>query len=181
MNRPQFTRSLAFKYVLIVILPLSAMFYSQITNTLTLLMGEQVMLETRPVDPRDILRGDYVILDYLISDIDDSLADDGKTDIYDLAGREVFVTLERDESGIGSVKSASLARPSERLYIKGTFGSSWDRSVRYGIEAYFVPEGTGGEIEDMINDAEVKVLADVRVLRGHPVIKALKFVKVTDK
>src|ERR1035441_2202352 len=31
--------------------------------------GKLVLLETRPVDPRDLLRGDYVTLNYKISDV----------------------------------------------------------------------------------------------------------------
>lgn len=31
--------------------------------------GTQVILRTEPVDPRSLLRGDYVILDYEIDDI----------------------------------------------------------------------------------------------------------------
>jgi uncharacterized membrane-anchored protein len=52
--------------------------------------------------------------------------------------------------------------------------SRWS-GIGYGIGAYYVPEGTGREIEDRIRDADDKtrILVDVRVLRGHPVIKGL--------
>ena len=36
-------------------------------NEYTLIHGHKLMLKTVPVDPRDLLRGDYVILDYEIS------------------------------------------------------------------------------------------------------------------
>ena len=31
--------------------------------------GRTILLETRPVDPRDLLRGDYLILRYKINDV----------------------------------------------------------------------------------------------------------------
>jgi len=36
----------------------------------TLKTGEEVMLKTMPVDPRDLFRGDYVILSYEIGNLD---------------------------------------------------------------------------------------------------------------
>jgi uncharacterized membrane-anchored protein len=39
------------------------------TQERALRVGQLILLETRPVDPRDMLRGDYVILSYKISDV----------------------------------------------------------------------------------------------------------------
>jgi uncharacterized membrane-anchored protein len=55
-----------------------------------------------------------------------------------------------------------------------TWGTS---TVDYGLGVYYVPEGTGREIEDALRDSKVKVLADVRILRGRGVIKKLEIVK----
>jgi uncharacterized membrane-anchored protein len=178
MNSPQFFKSLEFKYFLIVILPLTAMFYTQAVNFAVLAFGERVLLETIPVDPRDILRGDYVTLGYGISFPDDEILKSALGDEdFDYgrrySGREIFVTLQRDEKGIGTVKSVSMTRPSSELYLRGVITNRWS-GIGYGIGTYYVPEGTGREIEDRIRDAdEMKILVDVRVLRGHPVIKGL--------
>ena len=47
--------------------------------------GKVVLLETRPVDPRDLLRGDYVILNYRIT-VQAAMPDSGQARI-----KEVFV------------------------------------------------------------------------------------------
>jgi len=178
MSSPRFLKSLEVKYLAIVILPLAAMFYTQITNFTILALGEQVLLETRPIDPRDILRGDYVTLGYEISFIDGEIlanalgfVDEG-IDYSDYRGREIYVTLQKDERGIGTVKSVSVSRPPDGLYLRGVM----DRrsGVVYGIGVYYVPEGTGLEIENRIRDMdEAQILVDVRILRGRPVIKDL--------
>ena len=179
MSSPRFLKSLEVKYLAIVILPLAAMFYSQITNFTVLAFGEQVFLETRPIDPRDILRGDYVTLGYEISFIDGVIlanifGDEDGDFYYDrYSGREIYVTLQKDETGIGIVKSVSVTRPPDGLYLRGVIRDRWN-GIAYGIGVYYVPEGTGLEIENRIRDMnEAQILVDVRVLRGRPVIKNL--------
>ena len=146
MNSRAFSRSLAFKYLAIAILPLAAMFYTQAVNLATLAFGEPVSLETAPVDPTDILRGDYVTLGYKISDIDSGLLRENLGDDWRLsASEEIFVTLKLDKNGVGSVDSVSTSRPAGGLYLRGRF-RTWS-GVDYGIDRYYVPEGTGLEIE----------------------------------
>ena len=179
MNSPKFFKSPEFKYLLIAILPIAAMFYTQTVNFVVLAFGERVLLETVPVDPRDILRGDYVNLGYKISRIDteilrNSLGEADEDFNYNRSsGREIFVTLQKDERGIGTVKSVSATRPPGGLYLRGVITDRWS-GIGYGIGVYYVPEGTGREIEDRIRGMdETQILVDVRVLRGHPVIKDL--------
>jgi uncharacterized membrane-anchored protein len=178
MTRIKLFKSTALKYAVMAALPLLALFYSQIYNFAILTLGESVLLETRPVDPTDILRGDYVILDYKISDIPEGMLPEDMRGRGD--DRYMYVMLERGESGIGSVKSVSADRPSGGLYIRGLFYYNWSGyTVDYGLGVYYVPEGTGREIERKINGS--KALVEVRVLRGNPVIKSLQFVEITDE
>jgi uncharacterized membrane-anchored protein len=187
MNSPKFLKSIELKYLLIVILPIAAMFYSQAVNFVVLSFGEQVLLETGPIDPRDILRGDYVTLGYDISFIDEEMLKNAIGDMDEYfdysvrnSGREIFVTLEKDEKGIGTVKSVSTARPPDGLYLRGTVTDRWS-GVRYGIGVYYVPEGTGREIERRLMEMDgTEMLVDVRVLRGRPVIKNLVEFKEAD-
>ena len=180
MNSPKFLKSLEFKYAAIIILPLAAMFYSQVVNFAILAFGERVLLETMPIDPRDILRGDYVTLGYEISFIDEELltnalgdADKDVDYYYRYTGREIFATMEKDERGVGTVKSVSAARPPDGFYLRGVIRDRWD-GITYGIGVYYVPEGTGLEMENRIwGMGETQILVDVRVLRGRPVIKDL--------
>lgn len=84
--------------------------------------GTVVLLETRPVDPRDLLRGDYVILNYNISTIATNLFSPaltntlpyGQTVWVALASRGEFhevvrASLVRFEPGEGEVASQRLA------------------------------------------------------------------------
>jgi uncharacterized membrane-anchored protein len=173
MTRIKLFKSTAFKYAAVAALPLIALMYGQIRNFTILMLGESVLLETRPVDPRDILRGDYVVLDYKISDIPEALFPE---DMREFRRKIVYVTLDRAASGIGTVKGVSAAPPSDGFYIKGKMDYG---RIDYGIGAYYVPEGTGRDIERKINAS--KVLVDVRIFKGNPVIKSLRFIDFTDE
>ena len=74
--------------------------------------GQEVRLEIVPVDPRDLFRGDYVVLDYRISSVD--LPKDATPDFT--RGQKVFVTLRPDETG----KARAVAISSERPAVSGT-------------------------------------------------------------
>ncbi|GHV51035.1 hypothetical protein FACS1894216_04290 [Synergistales bacterium] len=184
--------SLALKFTAIMILPILALLWQPIVNFTVLSLGDSVLLRTRPVDPRDFLRGDYVILDYEVSDITDLLSRQNKRDdsdekyedyeTYIYSGRNyrelktVYVTLELDKYGVGTAASASFTPPSEGIYLKGLrTGFSGSSSVDYGIGVYYIPEGTGAELERAIQDS--RILADVRILRGKAVIRGLKVEK----
>jgi uncharacterized membrane-anchored protein len=161
------------RYAAIAVLPLLALLWVPITNFVTLYAGENVLLEVIPVDPTDFLRGDYVILNYKVSDIPDGLVPRDLADNWHGYGekRDVYVTLEKDSDGIGHVKGVSANRPGG-LHLKGSLDRYF--TVQYErINAYYVPEGTGYEIENKIRESGV--LADLRVLRGSAVIKGLVF------
>jgi len=113
----------------------------------TLSSGEMVLLKTQPVDPRDWVRGDYVILSYEIS----RLPSDINTVENISRGNSVYVLLEPDknDSKYHTAKEITPAAPEEGLFIKADVLSTGANSIRlkYGIESYFVPEGEGKEIE----------------------------------
>ncbi len=45
--------------------------------------------------------------------------------------------------------------------------------IRYGIESYFVPEGTGGELEQLVRDKKIRAVLAV-ASDGTAAIKALE-------
>jgi uncharacterized membrane-anchored protein len=161
------------KYAAIAVLPLAVLLSRPAINCAVLAFGERALLETMPVDPRDFLRGDYVTLDYEISRIPDGIfqAEEPFSLWKNERDRHFFVILKIDAAGVATVAGASAERPREGIYLKGRF--SWNSLVDYGLGAYYVPEGTGGYIEDKIRDS--RVFADVRILRGRAVIKNLRF------
>jgi uncharacterized membrane-anchored protein len=110
-----------------------------------------VLLETQPVDPRDLLRGDYVILNYKISRIPLNLFQPPLADAP-APGTAVFVTLT-PQGAYHEAASASLERPTidpDQIVIRGITQSLWRLpgtstavAIEYGLERYYVAEGTG--------------------------------------
>ena len=99
-----------------------------------------VLLRVVPVDPRDLMRGDYVILGDEI----------GRTAPLSLQpGEIVDVELLPEADGRHDRGGAmSRDRPASGRFIRGTVGGS--RGIGFGIESYFVQEGKGKDYERAI-------------------------------
>ncbi|NOU96103.1 hypothetical protein GC093_23175 [Paenibacillus sp. LMG 31456] len=121
--------------------------------------GEEIKLKTVPVDPRDLLYGDYVVLSYEISQLSPALWKGGGE--LPKQGSPVFVLLKPENglyvaSGIYSEKPTVEAG---QTILKGRITSSWREGihVEYGLEQYYVPEGTGKELEEKARNMIVAV------------------------
>ena len=67
----------------------------------TLKTGEEVMLKTMPIDPRDLFRGDYVILSYEIGNLDIGSLPTNSTNFR--VNDQVYVALIKEENyGVAS-------------------------------------------------------------------------------
>lgn len=160
------------KYVLALIIfwgvvLIGAVVYKQ----LTLQTGVEVRLKTVPLDPRDLFRGDYVILRYDINRILlDSVLSEGGPFIKD---DKVYVKLDTSSKYARSTHISSN-RFDDGLFIEGVVTRSDNKvlNAKYGIETYFVPQGTGKEIEQKIGDIDVMVAVDKR---GNALIKSLQY------
>ena len=112
--------------------------------------GKTILLETRRVDPRDLLRGDYLILNYSVSDVPTNLfSPPVAKDVPD--GTKIFVALAPGTNRFYEVTRAS-ANPfmpsAGEVLLCGKKAYAWWNAtntihVDYGIEKYFVAEGTG--------------------------------------
>jgi uncharacterized membrane-anchored protein len=139
--------------------------------------GREVRLATAPVDPRDLFRGDYVVLSYDISQLRPGrLGLDGPL----AKGERVHVTVRPGPDGLAQAVAMSRAAPPPAagdVVIEGRVAhprrcvprpgsprqcSSEDDMVRviYGLESYFVPQGEGLAIERTPR-ARVEVVAAV--------------------
>jgi hypothetical protein len=135
------------------------------------------------VDPRDLLRGEYVILRYECSQPDNEAIDRLNAEWAELHGQpkpahpsfgrmlfpedaEVYVPLTRGELGITQAGPPTLRRPTSGPFLQGFGGQRRFGTLRFGIEAYFVKEGTGQEWERLRDQgqlvAEIGVLPDGR-------------------
>jgi len=147
--------------------------------------GQEVRLEIAPVDPRDLFRGDYVVLAYRIGTVDVP-----STTSF-TRGQQVFVTLRPDESKKARAVAVSAERPAATgndIVIAGfvtatsvcRLNDAGNRDcklggnavgVRYGLESYFVPQGEGKKIEIM-ERARLEIVAAVAA-SGQAAIKRL--------
>ena len=140
--------------------------------------GKEITLQTRPVDPRDFLRGDYVILSYDISQISaDKLEKQGGKDRDPV----VFVKLALQPDGFHKAVSAHFEPvpvSGNEVLIRGRITnlryctSCPTYFVNYGLEKFFVPEGEGRELENARNQNKVTVVAAV-TSSGRAAIKRL--------
>lgn len=137
----------------------------------TLRTGTEVLLVMRPVDPRDLFRGDYVTLSYEISRVNpppSPLTNDEQS------SGPIYVLLSVDDAGIAHAADTSLSPPSEGLFIAGNMmrGGGGQVNVEYGIESFFVPEGRGREIERNLRQMHAKVVVGKD---GRAVLKGLVY------
>ncbi|WP_186396381.1 GDYXXLXY domain-containing protein [Stappia sp. TSB10GB4] len=123
--------------------------------------GREVTLALRPIDPRDLLRGDYVILNPEIGQVQlETGMPQGLA-----SGDEVWVVVEPDDEGISRAVAVLSAPPGDgRIALKGRVtgvpaSASGALRVDYGLETFFVPEGQGIEIERMPADRVRLVVA----------------------
>ncbi|KQW27529.1 hypothetical protein ASE36_18185 [Rhizobium sp. Root274] len=132
--------------------------------------GTEVLLKTAPVDPRDLLRGDYVVLSYDIATVPVSLFKGPKP--TDGSSGSVEVRIKPGVDGFWTVAEASTEplQPEEGsviLHSQPIQFSDWQWAegsslfLSYGIERYYVPEGEGRPIEDGRNEGRVSVAVRV--------------------
>lgn len=146
----------------------------------TLTTGTPVLLETQPIDPRSLFRGDYVRLNYKISNLNLTvLAGDNDFKRHD----RIYVELEKQGKYWQPIalhtdypNNNSLVLGGKVQYINE---NSWNQElqeseeittvhVKYGIEHYFVPEGEGLDLERRDNDqvVDIRVAIDTRGKAG---------------
>ena len=137
-------------------------------RAIPLVTGQTVLVRVQPVDPRDLFRVDYVILSYDFSRVQqeqiEGLSKDERGSSWKkLEGRTVYVPLVPDTNGVHlRAGKATVAKPATGLFLKGhmeRYGS-----LKFGIEAYYVQEGTGLRYEQAIRDRQLT--AELAVTSG---------------
>lgn len=146
--------------------------------------GRDVVLKVEPIDPRDLLRGDYVRFGYEIRQIPVRLVENAPSGEFVTEEGPIFVRLGRDADGLWRPRSASLWQPPEtppaagEADIRGSVSGGWTMdsgkslNVEYGIDRYYVPEGEGRAIEEDMRERPFAVVVAV-AKDGTPQIKAL--------
>lgn len=138
--------------IILIVLQVSFIGIQTFTNEKMLYEGDRIKLALEPVDPRSILQGDYIQLNYEINQLDEDL-DKGKVKIV-------------------------LRETNKEYYYSGFYkqNNKWNKDyhkepgdiimngkvqgygqVQYGIESYFIPEDTGSKLEQKAEYAYVRV------------------------
>jgi uncharacterized membrane-anchored protein len=150
-----------------------------IDRALLLARGTEIRLRVVPIDPRDFLRGDYVILSYEIS----RLRSNPVVGNPPLAADQTVYVALREENGRWRAGATYDRPPLSGLFIKGKVESiRQDETdcpapcriyqVSYNLEQFFVPEGKGRALEQLRNDRRLEV--DVAIAKdGRAALKRL--------
>lgn len=145
--------------------------------------GKEVLLKVEPIDPRDLLRGDYILLGYDISRIPTSLIANIPAGKLSSDEGSIVVRLKEDADSywrptVAWLDKAPAPAAPDEVDIAGHVAEGWDLkegttiAPDYGIERFYLPEGEGMAIQ---NDMRVRPFG-VRVAvakNGAAQIKAL--------
>lgn len=176
------------KFLLCAGIPLLILVSMTVTPLLTLAYGQQIMIKTRPVDPRDVFRGDHVILSYDINEISIEKApavfkdEDQWQKLY---LKPLYVVLKK-EGDYHVVESAVFEKPKDGIYLKAYFQSPvWSQTavyqgdqnitgiqVTYNLDQYFVPENTGTSLEVLSQRGQLN--AWIKVWNGYATLVEIK-------
>ena len=138
------------KLIFVVAILLLILFGFALYVSYPLLSAKKAVLATRPIDPFDPLRGQYITIRYDINSI--PLLEGAKV------GDDVYVILQDDSEGISRYVESSFDKPSrDKLFIRGKVISvdGDTMGVEYGIEQYFFERGA--TFESGVSEVEVKL------------------------
>ena len=151
------------KAILIIVVVLTLTLVGMVAKKqYTLNTGSLIVLETMPVDPRSLFRGDYVRLNYGINRLNTSQF----PLLHELKEHDsVFVALKKQGEfwQPATVSKSMLELKDGMVIIKGSInspsrgGSNPQVSIKYGIENYFVPEGEGRALEKFRNQRQLSM------------------------
>lgn len=126
-------------FILVNLLVLLALFNNSIVKKEALLEdGKLILLELAPVDPRSLMQGDYMRLNYTISNNIDS----------DSITKRGFCVVKLDANGIGNkvrMQKNRLPINTDEYLIEYTYGEWWN--INIGAESFFFQEGEGEKFE----------------------------------
>lgn len=184
------------QFFISLLLPVIILLTMTVKPLLTVLTGETIYLQTTPVDPSDIVYGDYVNLEFEIETLPLSLLDKGlkkqlsKDQNYFNFDHDktVYITLKKNnKTNIYEATKVTENKPNSEVFIKGELSSyinqgDWDNDqspkdvhVHIPIERYYVEDNTGTLLEKQSQKGNLK--AEVKVRNGFAVIRDIQVIK----
>jgi uncharacterized membrane-anchored protein len=122
--------------------------------------GKEVLLKVEPVDPRDLLRGDYISLNNNISRIPVKLIANVPQGKFTSDDTSIVVRLKKGADGYWQPTTAWFGQApapagQDEADIAGRVVEGWglrdvDATIApdYGIDRFYLPEGEGVAIQD---------------------------------
>jgi uncharacterized membrane-anchored protein len=171
-------------FILVLVLQSAWLLGTAIVQEHALATGKVILLETQRIDPRDPLRGDYLILNYKISDIPVNRFSPPMTKDVP-AGANIFVTLAPGTNEFYEIMHAStnaFAPAMGEVLLRGKSQWRWNATnsvhVAYGLENYFVAEGMGNPTGKLTVQAVVSASGHASIKQvlvdGQPYAVAMK-------
>jgi uncharacterized membrane-anchored protein len=154
-------KAIYIKLIIFVIILLAGFGITTLVLSWPSITGKTYTLSTMPVDPFDLLRGQYFTIRYEINTLQNTNFN------QNAIGQDIYVVIEKDSSGLSHAKSSSLTMPTQGDYIKGKIKSiySTTATIEYGIEQYFVERGTQERITNMTVEVKVSKAGQARISR----------------
>lgn len=149
----------------------------------TLNTGESILLETVPVDPRDVLYGDYVMLQFVVEEFSKEQLDPQLMEEFSkhTTGKiPVYGILQKEEGDLYGLKTVTHKKPSEGLFLKGDMyyysedylTENQKYFANFLPDRFYVAENTGMELEDLSRKGQL--VAKVKVKDGFSVLEDIK-------
>ena len=171
--------------IVAVVLQVFALAYMAGEREWIIRTGRTILLRTAPIDPNDTMRGDYVRLDYDISEVTKEQCRDGALKMFAPNGyvysrqwrdTKVYALLKINETGVAELVTVTDQKPADGLILRGRVESVNDHSLRfrYGIEAFFMQQGSAQKLEDTRRKDRPGVPLDMEVAVGQSGIAVLK-------
>jgi uncharacterized membrane-anchored protein len=134
------------RHLVILAVVVQAMFILAVAGAgyATTAFGRTITLRTTPVDPRDLLFGDYLRLNYNISQVAPALWHGPQPP---QKHQPVYVLLQPTSGmyeAVGVYATEPAATPGQTV-LRGWVTDSWRHGIRlrYNLERYYVPENSG--------------------------------------
>ncbi|ACO47122.1 GDYXXLXY domain-containing protein [Deinococcus deserti] len=122
-----------------------------VPGTVDRLNGQEITLETRLADPRDVLRGQYMTLEYPISRV--------AADPDVKAPGVAYVPLV-ERAGLWTGDRATSRRPTSGIFLRGRVQAVVDGQalLTYGLERFYLSETAAQEQVQASGELRARVL-----------------------
>lgn len=143
--------------------------------------GREVILKVVPLDPRDLLRGRYVLLGFEARRVPLMDAETRIVDFQRYDDSDVFVLFQAGPDGHHVPVNAVLEQPQEGIFIMARSlsaeNSRYDDGaiyVDYGMGRFYTNEQRAPLLEQRMRDGEITTIIAAVDGSGRPQIKALR-------